>query len=433
MFFEWIGREGGAMLGWWVLSLLAGAAVYPLIFRLLGALPSRGYALARAAGLMLVGYVYWLLNNLGLLRNSPGSTVLAWLLVLGMSAFAYFAWRDREPILPWLRRNLALVVTTEALFAVMFFGWALVRALNPDLTGTEKPMEMAFLTSIRRSATFPPNDPWLSGYAISYYHFGYIMMGTLANLSGVTSGIAFNLSVSLLFGLTGVGGFGVAYDLVASRARGTAPNGTSTEHEAENVPPRSGRRSQALTAGILAAVMLLVMGNLGAGMEMAYNTRNTSPAFLSWMDLRYRPADLSGCAPSGNADPASWGCGWWFWAYSRLVNDRDLANKSYEIITEVPQFSFILSDMHPHVLSLPFAILVLGLGLSLVLGRRRLQPWEFLIYAIFTGGMVFLNSWDAVFLVILLGAALRRHRQRHGRYTRQTGLAWPVLARGCWP
>ena len=34
------------------------------------ALPSRGYALARTAGLLLVGYGFWILNNLGLMRNT---------------------------------------------------------------------------------------------------------------------------------------------------------------------------------------------------------------------------------------------------------------------------------------------------------------------------------------------------------------------------
>ncbi len=48
-----------------------------------------------------------------------------------------------------------------------------MRAHNPEIYSTEKPMEIMFINSIRASETFPPHDAWLAGYAISYYYFGY--------------------------------------------------------------------------------------------------------------------------------------------------------------------------------------------------------------------------------------------------------------------
>lgn len=425
MFFDWIAREGGAVLGWWLLTLLAGAAVYPLFYRLTSALPSRGYPLARAAGLMLIGFVYWLLNIFQLLRNTPGSTVLAGVMVLGVGLVSYATWPQRQqiPIVPWLRRNGSLVLTTEALFAILFVAWVIVRALNPSLVATEKPMEMAFLSGVRRSATFPPNDPWMSGYAISYYHFGYILMGTLANLSGVTNGTAFNLALPLLFALTGTGAFGIAYDLVAARVRNNPipqPPRRFAERGSENQDSEAGGEVSpvhrgALGAGILAAVFAVVMGNLGTVLvEIPYQTCTAPAAYLQWMAIEdrdaYPPGDGSTCATANSASPEHWNFWWWF-RYSRVVRDYDLGGKPIgaQPITEFPQFSFVLSDMHPHVLALPFAMLSIGLALNLVLGGRRLDPWEVLLYAIFVGGMVFLNSWDGVYLVLLVGAeALRR-------------------------
>ncbi len=76
----------------------------------------------------------------------------------------------------WLRERRGLVLATELLFLALFVFMALVRAANPDASGTEKPMELAFINSILRSPAFPPADPWLSGYAISYYYFGYVMV-----------------------------------------------------------------------------------------------------------------------------------------------------------------------------------------------------------------------------------------------------------------
>jgi uncharacterized membrane protein len=40
-----------------------------------------------------------------------------------------------------------------------------------------------------------------------------------------------------------------------------------------------------------------------------------------------------------------------------------------EVIDEFPFFSFLLGDMHPHVLGLPFVLLAVGLALAVVLGR----------------------------------------------------------------
>jgi YYY domain-containing protein len=413
---DWLAREGGAIIAWWVLALLAGTAAFPLLFRLMHRLPGRGYAFSRAAGLLLTGFVFWLLNNLGLLRNDAGGSVAAWLLVLTAGLAAYGTWSAREPVWPWLRRNLSLIVAVEALFAVMFLGWVVVRALNPDLTGTEKPMEMAFLSAVRRSATFPPHDPWFAGYAISYYHFGYILMGMLANLSGVGNGVAFNLAIPLLFALTGVGAFGVAYDLVASRIRsqngdasgsGDAPERPQVE---ETRGPSPGR-TPAITSGVLAAVFAVVMGNLGTALvEIPYQTRTASPEYLAWMNIEERDSPVAGCIPSGSGDPASW-CFWWWFRHSRVVRDLELGGLPIgaQPITEFPQFSFILADMHPHVLALPWALLSIGLAFNLVMLLRRPQVWELALYAIFVGGMVFLNSWDAVYLVFLVGAeALRR-------------------------
>jgi YYY domain-containing protein len=395
--FDWLVREGGAIFSWWLLAMLAGAAVLPLLFRLAGALPSRGFALAPAAGIILIGYLYWILNILGLLRNDAGSLAFVWLIVAVISLVSYFSWQDREPILPWLRAHLPLVLTTLVLFTLLFLGWCTVRALNPSLLGTEHPMDIAFLSASRRSATFPPNDPWMAGYAISYYHFGYILMSMFANISGVSNGIAFNLAISLVFALAGIGAFSVAYDLVASRFLG-----------------RWVREGQALTVGVLACAMFLLMGNLGtAFVEVPYQTRliTKDSAYLKWLDLKYRPADLEGCPQSGSFDPATWSCGgWWWWGYSRIVNDYDTrGNDMGDVITEFPAFSFTLSDLHPHVMALPFVMLTLGLALNLLLRKRRLYPWEIGLYAVMVGSMIFLNTWDAIYIVFLIGVeALRR-------------------------
>jgi uncharacterized membrane protein len=202
-----------AFLYWYLLVSMVGWLTFPLAYRLLPALSSRGFALARVLGLLVWGYAFWLLASLGVLRNDPGGLLLGLTFLVAASAWA--GRRKFSQMARWLRQEWRLVVSVEALFLLAFAGMAFVRAANPEILGTEKPMELAFINAILRSPTFPPHDPWLSGYAISYYYFGYVIVAMLARLAGTSGGVAFNLGVSLVFALSAVGAFGVVHDLLS--------------------------------------------------------------------------------------------------------------------------------------------------------------------------------------------------------------------------
>ncbi|MCI0475931.1 MAG: DUF2298 domain-containing protein, partial [Anaerolineales bacterium] len=177
------------VLTWWLLIELIGLAALPIAFRFFSNLPDRGYAFIKPLGLLLIAYPFWLLTTLGFLTNTRGAIALV---AVGVAVASW--WKavnsqqstvnsicpsvdDEERSLPtvhcslftWLQQNKTLIITTELVFTVAFFAWALVRAYMPEITATEKPMEFAFLNGVLQSEHFPPLDPWLSGYAISYY------------------------------------------------------------------------------------------------------------------------------------------------------------------------------------------------------------------------------------------------------------------------
>src|SRR5690606_41129666 len=117
---DWLSREGGALVTWWLRTTIAGALTWPLLFRILGGLPDRGYTLARAAGLMLTGFLFWFLGSLGLLHNTPGGASFAWLAVAALSLVAYWRWAEPASLGAWLWEHLALTVVSEVLFAALF-------------------------------------------------------------------------------------------------------------------------------------------------------------------------------------------------------------------------------------------------------------------------------------------------------------------------
>ena len=67
-----------------------------------------------------------------------------------------------------------------------------------------------------------------------------------------------------------------------------------------------------------------------------------------------------------------------WWQASRVVLDRTYDLQPREIIDEFPFFSYLLGDLHPHVLAMPFALLIIGLALNLYLGwdRAPIPPFQ---------------------------------------------------------
>lgn len=415
MILEWLSREGGIILSWWALVTVAAAAALPLCMRLLGSLPDRGYTLARAAGVLLVAFVYWLLASLGFLRNSTDGMVLSWAIVLVIALAAYFS-GERIDLRAWWRENRAVVIAAELLFAVLFVGWCAVRAYQNGIVATEKPMELAFISAVMRSETFPPNDPWMAGYAISYYYFGYVMAAMLSMLSGVPSTAGFNLMVALVFALAGLTVFGVVYNLVRSSAllpvRGLLTKQKLDVIDEDGDVERGGTRLAAILTGLLGAVLLVLVGNYQfALIELPYETQAASAEYFQFWDTqnRQQPRASLGTAPE------DWDY-WWFFRAARVIQDRNLdGSEGYEVIDEFPQFSFILADAHPHVLTLPFAVLGLGLALSVLLRTRAPNLPEILFYSVVIGGLYFLNTWDSpIYAAAIVGAEGVRRLTRGG-------------------
>jgi YYY domain-containing protein len=404
-----------ALLSWYAILTVLGWLTFPLAYRLFPALADRGYSLSRAAGLLIWAYVFWLCTSLGVTQNTVGGILFGLLAVLGLSLFPLLVSNARTAggesstdgaetdgqhaeIITWVRNNLHLVVSSEVLFFIAFAFLAWIRAGNPTLDNAEKPMELMFINSILRSPSFPPHDSWLSGYAISYYYFGYVMTDILARLAGITGSVAHNLMTALVFALAAVGAHGILYNLLA-------PSHAEIASESRPVPERKSAAGLAL----LAPLFLLLVSNVEGFLEVLHRAGifwSGTVNFWTWLgikDLNEAPLQPLGWIPDRF---------WWWWRASRVVSDFDLAGNFREVIDEFPFFSFLHADLHPHVLAIPFNLLAIAIALNLFLGgwrgqttlfglRLKLSGVGFFAAAITLGGLAFLNTWD-----ILVGTAL---------------------------
>jgi len=408
-----------SFLSWYLAILLQGWVTFPIAFRFFPRLASRGYAFIKPLALLLWGYLFWILGSLGILQNDLGGEFVALLLVAGLSVLAMQKGKFSE-LKKWISENKKTIVVVEIVFFVFFALWAVVRAANPEITGTEKPMELAFINSILKSSTFPPADPWLSGYAISYYYFGYVVIAMLIRLTGVLSGVGYNLTAACWFGLTATSAFGLVFDLIAFWKHGKESNAAgSVISEASK---KIGR-----IAGILGSFFILIVSNLEGLLEVLHSKGlfwtkaadgSLTSKFWTWLAIQ----DLN-TAPT---NPLSWIPSRYlvWWRGSRVLQDMTSAGAGIEIIDEFPFFSYLLSDLHPHVLAIPFDLMAIGMCLNLFMGASQgfwpdwhlknwLKQWEFWLTALILGSMAFFNTWDfpiyvGLFCLILIYLKIRQ-------------------------
>jgi YYY domain-containing protein len=375
-------------LGFFALIEAIGLATVPLAGLAFGRLPGAGLGFAKPLGLLLVAWAVWMAGSIGLVSYGTATIVVAIVLlaVAGAAAAArqrtLAARREDRRGGWWARRRadwaaaralpaadpvrLRLFLGAEAVFAVAFAAMALLVAFSPDVWGTERPMDMAFVNAVNASSSFPPHDPWMAGEDLNYYYLGHLAMAVMIRVTGVAPDEGYNLAFAMLAALAAAAVFTLAGTLWAA-AR-----------------PRIGAaaRGGPVAAGLTAVVVCLVLGNLAGVRE--------------WLDAADPPGDYD-----------------WFGA-SRVVPGQ---------INEFPWFSFLLQDLHGHVLALPFTLVALAFALQVTLaGPRGDAVWrgvaEALAAALAIGALFAVNSWSypvAAGLLVLAVATWLRDPASAGR------------------
>ncbi|GIW11503.1 MAG: hypothetical protein KatS3mg061_2560 [Dehalococcoidia bacterium] len=330
---------------------------YPLALVAGRNLPDGGLLLARPLGILLTGWLAWLLASIPVVPFGRGSVVLA----AGLVAGSGLALVRQRAIWLELRARWRLVLASEGMFALAFSLLAILRALNPDLwhpvAGGEKPMDLAILTAVSRATVFPPNDPWFAGGVLNYYYFGQLLVAALLRLSGIPPEVGANLALATWFALTVTTGFGLGFNLAAA----------------------AGRRSAAL-AGLATVFLLVGVGNLDLLRQVL-------------------PPLLEGRPPAFD-----------YFASSRVMADQNT-------ITEFPAFTWLFGDLHAHLLALPLVLSALMLSLALLLGGGWTTA---LLLGLTTGVLRATNSWDFPTVLLLAAAAclmpLASQRDRSARW-----------------
>ncbi len=323
------------VFSWWLALTLPGWLVWPFVTRLTPA-GSQGYLLAKALGLLLPALALWLASFWGLLPFTR-SAMVPLLLLAGFGAWG--AYRRRSHLLQLLKQPafLTRLFASEALFTASLLLAVFARGLKPELDSLEKFMNVGLMNSLWRTNWLPALDTWFSGKTVNYYYFGQYCYTYLAKLTAIRPEVAYNLGMATTFAFTLTLAYTLVAGLVLSRDRSA----------------RTWKGTLASLSGLWGALLVSLAGN---GHAFFFGNRSPGRQVTRWLINR-------GFLASSVDKP------YWFADATRFIGyNPDTTDKT---IHEFPFYSFLVADLHAHVINLTF-VLVFLIVMAALVGRPRL-------------------------------------------------------------
>lgn len=324
--------DRSAFFIWWIALTLPGLLLWPLASRITAA-GGQGFLLAKGFGLLLPALVVWTLSFLKIL---PFVRWAAGLAILAAGVLVWLTPRFRTNFLVLLRNpaQIPRIALSECLFASSLLLGTFARGLKPELDSLEKFMNVGLMNSLWRTTFLPALDMWYSGETVNYYYFGQYIYTYLAKLTNLRPEIAYNLGMATTFALTVTLAYTVGSSLILLLTRSRA---SSFQH-----------RLAAATGGTLSALLVSIGANshaffFHAGSPGRYVTR--------WLIER----DLIGSSAEKT---------YWFADATRFIGyNPDTSDKT---IHEFPFYSFLVADLHAHLINLAFVLIFIILMTALI-------------------------------------------------------------------
>lgn len=340
---------------WLAVYLFLFAAGLPLAAAVCPRLANRGAGIALPVSLAIFGLTgYWIGHfSFGWVSIGAG------LLVLG--GLIGFVVRFPRITVDIERRS---AIETAVVFTLAFLFLVAIRAVDPAVhpSGGEKFLDYGLLRSLLRASALPPEDIWFAGEPVKYYYGGQMLSALLAELTATKARYAYNLALAGFYAMLVTATYGLAGSLGDSI--GTART----------------------TAGALGVFFVGFASNL-----------QTPFRALLWLLPDETARAVSGVLGTDLDGLAVSLAEFSYWNASRIIPGQPGDPDSYKIATEFPLFSWLNGDLHAHMMSTPFLLLVATLCFSYYRTpndertRRRLLLGA---SAVLSGLIALINTWS---------------------------------------
>jgi uncharacterized membrane protein len=339
------------VLRWWLIFLLLGSTFLPITSKIFSSFLDKGYIFSKIIGLLFITYAVFILGTLHLLKFNEPNIIIIWAII----AIPQFILLRKQKIFE--KNDLKLFAVEEFIFLASIFIWTYVKGFNPDIHDLEKFMDYGFINSILRSNYFPPRDMWLTPFSINYYYFGHLFTAVVTQISQIPSYVSFNLMLSTIFAFTFTTSFSIGINLVNKIKRFSL--------------------KKIFVLGLFFSYIVSFAGNL-----------QTLYAFFTHYDSEW-PKPLWQLKLSIFTFPNSY----WYPSATRFI---------YHTIHEFPSYSFVVADLHGHVLDIP--VVMTMIALFLVLTNLKRIPYGIVILFAFLLSIAYMtNAWDGLIYMGLGG------------------------------
>ncbi len=338
---------------WVTVTTLLAIAGAPLAAALFNRLPARGGAFALHISLMVLLVVSFWIGHLryGWLALLAGLFVIGCLSALALSGGYEPDWRG---------------VGEGYLFFLIGFAGAIIFRLPRNTIGPaggEQFLHYGLLNAVGRATQFPPEDMWFAGESVNYYYGGHVLVDQVARLAFVEPRISYNLGLALVFGLAVAGAYGLVGALAVDIDRD--------------------RR----IGGIFGVFFLVLAGNLATAVRILFGALPESVAHahgaFAFRAIRQPWSIEEALAEQGSIFS-------WFWWHDRYV--------VLGTLQEFPLYSLIKADLHGHVTTIPFMVLIAAVGYAYFITpseerwRRRLIAFG--VLPALAGAVGWMNTWS---------------------------------------
>lgn len=375
-----LGSDFFAFLTWWEMLFLLGLVFMPVTSRMFRGFDDNGWMFSKVLAVAVCGYVQWLL---ACLKISPftGITCVILTVICCLGSLLYgIKCKNRFPdSLPW--EQAALVYREEILFFLVFLFWTYLAGFHPAAHGTEKYMDFGFMQAMMRSTTLPAQDMWYAGKPFNYYYGGQYLAVFLTKLTGTNVEVTYNLMRTMVAAFAFLLPFSLVRQMLKDKLK-------------------TGRKWSFCLGGILAGMAVSMSGNLHY--------------IIYGIILRLLKIKTD----------------YWFPSSTRYIG-FDPAVTGDETIHEFPSYSFVLGDLHAHVINVFLVLTVLGILYSWmkINSGKSWSQREIGLLGLLLGMFLFSNTWDfMIYYVVICGTLLFGNLKRYsaGSFISQA-LKWSVV------
>lgn len=344
--------------------LLLNAAVLPLTVKMFGNFADKGTMFGKSLGMYICGYTMWLFSSCHIFKFTMASSlIISGLIALSMYGYVYWRFKSGDnSFFISIRDSWRNIFTGEIIFLIsfVFFAWLFAHRV-PDF-GTERMMDYGFMVSLFKTDYMPPLDIWAATCDTNYYYFGQYIFTFMAKILGISVGYAYSFGMAMIASWALVAVYRLVYDVCNSRV------------------------GAFISAGFV---------TLGGNFHYII--------FKYLVPIFWEILQIDGEKPS-----------YWFANTTRYIGYTPEVVED-KTIHEIPAYSFIVGDLHAHVVDILVVVCILAVLWAWLSKKEELKNevfWkklfcrEFIVIGFLIAICSMSNYWDFPIYYVVSGSVI---------------------------